>query len=86
MYTENKFTLAEINKAVAAAKLVAPTVAFDIIKDVLIWHGAYGYTKEAGLEMGLRGVTSYIVGAEGAQNIMKLIISRELLGKEFASY
>ena len=86
MYTKNRFSHKEINKAVASAKLVAPTVAFDIIKDVLIWHGAYGYTKEAGLEKGLRGVASYIMGAEGAQNIMKLIISRELLGKEFAPY
>ena len=81
MYTKNRFSHKEINKAVASAKLVAPTVAFDIIKDVLIWHGAYGYTKEAGLEKGLRGVASYIMGAEGAQNIMKLIISRELFGE-----
>ena len=81
MYTENRFSHKEVNKAVAAAKLIAPTLAFDIIKDVIIWHGAYGYTKEAGLERGLRGVTSYIVGAEGTQNIMRLIISRELFGK-----
>lgn len=84
MYTKNRFTHKEVNKVVATAKLSAPTVAFDIIKDALIWHGAYGYTKEACLEKGLRGVASYIMGAEGAQNIMKLIIGRELLGKEFA--
>ena len=74
----------ELNRTVAAAKLVAPAAAFDIIKDVMMWHGAYGYTREAGLERGLRGVMSYIVGAEGTPNIMKLIISRELLGKEFS--
>lgn len=85
MYAENRFSHQEINRAVAVAKLAAPTAAFDIIKDVMTWYGAYGYTKEAGLERGLRGVTSYIVGAEGAQNIMKLIIGRELLGKEFVS-
>ena len=86
MYAENRFSIGEINKAVATAKLVAPTTAFDIIKDVLTWYGAYGYTKEAGLERGLRGVYSYIIGAEGAQNIMKMIIGREILGKEFAPY
>lgn len=86
MYTDNKFSHTEINLAVAMAKLNAPTAAFDIIRDVLTWYGAYGYTKEAGLERGLRGVASYIIGAEGAQNIMKLIIGRELLGKEFAPY
>jgi len=84
MYSENRTDLKEINKAVAAAKLSAPTAAFDLIKDVMLWHGAFGYTKEAGLERGLRGVASYIVGAEGAQNIMKLIIGREILGKEFS--
>lgn len=82
MYDGNRFSPQEINKAVAAAKLVAPTAAFDIIKDVMMWHGAYGYTREAGLERGLRGVASYIVGAEGAQNIMRLIIAKEILGKE----
>ena len=40
--------------------------------------------RRQGLERGLRGVASYIVGAEGAQNIMKLIIGREILGKEFS--
>ncbi len=86
MYTENRFSHKEVNKAVACAKLIAPTAAFDIIKDVLTWYGAYGYTREAGLERGLRGVASYIIGAEGAQNIMKIIIGREILGKEFAPY
>ncbi|CAG0952640.1 MAG: acyl-CoA/acyl-ACP dehydrogenase [Candidatus Methanoperedens sp.] len=85
MYTENRFSNNEINKAVASAKLVAPTAAFDIIKDVLTWYGAYGYTREAGLERGFRGVYSYIIGAEGAQNIMKIIIGREILGKEFTT-
>ena len=84
LYSGNTAGHQEINKAVAAAKLNAPTVAFDIIKDVMLWHGAFGYTKEAGLERGLRGVASYIVGAEGAQNIMKIIIGREILGKEFS--
>lgn len=57
----------ELNKTVAAAKLIAPTAAFDIIKDVMTWHGAYGYIKEAGLERGLRRVASYVVGAEGGR-------------------
>ncbi len=82
MYSDNRFSHAEVNGAVAAAKLSAPTAAFDIIKDVMMWHGALGYTKEAGFERGLRGVASYIMGAEGAMNVMKIIIGKELLGKE----
>ena len=72
----------EMNRAAAVAKLTAPTVAFEIIRDVMTWHGAYGYTRAAGLERGLRGVASYMMGAEGAQNIMRVIIARELLGRE----
>jgi acyl-CoA dehydrogenase len=83
-YGEEGFSRGEINKAVAIAKLTAPQTAFEIIKDVMVWHGAYGYSKEAGLERGLRGVTSYLVGAEGAMNIMRVIIGKELLGKEFS--
>ena len=52
----------------------------------MLWHGAYAYTKECPLEMGLRGVMSYYIGAEGAQNIQRIIIARELLGKEFVPY
>ncbi len=82
MYSENRFSHGEVNGAVAAAKLSAPQAAFDIIKDVMMWHGALGYTKEAGFERGLRGVASYLMGAEGAMNIMKIIIGKELLGRE----
>ncbi len=82
-YQDKRFSHDEINKAVAIAKLTAPATAFEIIKDVMVWHGAYGYTKEAGLERGLRGVMSYLVGAEGAMNIMRTIIGKELLGKDF---
>ena len=65
---------------------MAPELAFDAIKKVMMWFGAAGYTREVGLEMGLRGVTSYVVGAEGGKNVMRLIMGRELLGKEFLPY
>ncbi len=76
----------EVNKFVAAAKYYAPLISFDIIKHAMIWHGAIAYTKDLELESALRGVMSYIVGAEGGLNIMKIIIGRELLGKEFMPY
>jgi len=84
--TKGRFTHHDLNKAIASAKLYAGTTAFDIYKDVMLWHGAIGYTKDYPLERGLRGVMSYIVGAEGAQNIMRLILARELLGDEFIPY
>ena len=63
----------------AMAKLTAPQTAFEIIKSVMMWMGAYGYSKDALVEAGFRGIVSYLVGAEGAMNIMKLIISKGIL-------
>ena len=76
----------EVNLAVASVKLTAPQIAFECVKRVMMWHGAAGYTKDVGLELGLRGITSYLVGAEGGLNIMRIILGRELLGKEFIPY
>lgn len=76
----------EVDKAVASVKLTAPQIAFECVKRVMMWHGAAGYTKEVGLELGLRGVMSYLVGAEGGLNIMRIILGRELLGREFVPY
>jgi acyl-CoA dehydrogenase len=76
----------EVDIAVASVKLTAPQVAFECVKRVMMWFGAAGYTKDAGLELGLRGIMSYLVGAEGGLNIMRIILGRELLGKEFVPY
>jgi len=85
-YKRKRFTPLEVVKHISAVKLLAPHLAVDIFKDVMLWLGAWGYTKEAHLEMGLRGIFSYIVGAEGAANIQRVVIARELLGKEFIDY
>ena len=76
------FTRFEVTKAIAEAKMLAPITAFETINDVLQWFGAYGYTLDCPIEMGLRGVRSYML-AEGSTEIMKIIVARELLGKEF---
>jgi acyl-CoA dehydrogenase len=76
----------EVDLAVASVKLTAPPLAFECVKRVMTWYGAAGYTTEAGLELGLRGIMSYVVGAEGGLNIMRIILGRELLGKEFVPY
>ena len=85
-YKEGAFTPLEVCRWVSMCKLKAPRLAFEVFKTVMLWHGAYAYTKECPLEMGLRGVMSYYIGAEGAQNIQRIIIARELLGKEFVPY
>jgi acyl-CoA dehydrogenase len=76
----------EVELAVASVKLTAPQVGFECVKRVMMWFGAAGYTKDVGLELGLRGIMSYLVGAEGGLNIMRIILGRELLGREFVPY
>lgn len=78
----NSFKRFEVTKAVAEAKMLAPVTAFETMNDVLQWFGAFGYTLDCPIEMGLRGVRSYML-AEGSTEIMKIIVARELLGKEF---
>ena len=73
----------EIPTIVAMTKLWVPHVAYEAIKHALLWHGAYGYTKECSIEIGLRGVLSLLSGAGGTDNAMRLTISRGLLGKDF---
>jgi acyl-CoA dehydrogenase len=69
--------------AAALAKLRAPKVGFQIMNEVADWFGAMAYTKECPVEMGIRGIRSYSIGAEGTMKIMRLIIAREVLGAEF---
>jgi acyl-CoA dehydrogenase len=77
------FTQKEINIVVAQCKWLAPQLAVDAAKQAIMILGAIGYTRELPLEMALRGAMSYVAGAEGAANIMKIIIARDALGKEF---
>ncbi len=76
----------DIALAAAVAKLQAPQVGFGIMNEVADWFGAMAYTKECPVEMSIRGIRSYSIGAEGTMNIMRLIITRELLGSEFLPY
>jgi acyl-CoA dehydrogenase len=76
----------DIAMAAAIVKLQAPVLAWDALNEVADWYGAAAYSKEYPIEMGIRGVRSYSIGAEGTMNIQRLIIARELLGSEFLPY
>ncbi len=77
---QSSFTRKDINAAVAVCKLTAPLLCLDIAKHAMMHHGGLGYSKETPLEMLMRGVMSYVVGAEGGANIMRIIIAREFIG------
>lgn len=82
-YNQETATHYDISLAAAIAKLRAPLVGFEIMNEVANWFGAMAYTKELPIEMGIRGIRSYSIGAEGTVNIMRILIARELLGQEF---
>jgi len=83
MYGQQAATHHDIALAAAMAKLRAPLIGFDVMNEVANWFGAMAYTKECAIEMGIRGIRSYAIGAVGTSNIMRIIIARELLGEEF---
>jgi len=82
---EKKFSRFEVSKAAAMAKMLAPVWAFEAINDAMQWQGAFGYSKDCQEQKALRGVRSYSL-AEGSTEIMKLIVAREILGKEWLAY
>jgi acyl-CoA dehydrogenase len=82
---EGKATRFETSKAIAMAKMFASDWACDAINDVMQWQGAFGYTKECPDQAAWRAIRSFSL-AEGTREIMKVIVARELLGREFIAY
>lgn len=82
-YQTGKYSALEVSKYLSMCKYLAPHHALDTFRRVMYWLGAYGYTKECPLEMGIRGVMSYCIGAEGAANIQKIVVARETLGRDW---
>jgi cyclohexanecarboxyl-CoA dehydrogenase len=67
----------------AMCKAEGPTICADIIRQCLVLHGHYGYTQDFPVEQRYRDVLGQII-ADGTPQIMKLIIARHMLGREFA--
>ncbi len=83
--SEKSYSRFQVAQVCAEAKMLAPEFAFEAINDAIQWFGAYGYTIECPLELALKGVRSYY-WAEGALEIMKIIVARELLGRDYIAY
>jgi acyl-CoA dehydrogenase len=82
---EGKADRFETSKKVAMAKMFASDWACEAINDVIQWQGAFGYSKECPDQAAWRAIRSFAL-AEGTKEVMKMIVARELLGKEFISY
>jgi cyclohexanecarboxyl-CoA dehydrogenase len=72
-------------KESAMAKWWAPRMASDIVHQCLLLHGHYGYTDELPFEQRLRDVIGLEIG-DGTAEVMKVIVARELIGRESLPY
>lgn len=74
-----------IAKECAMVKWWVPQLAFQVINNSIQAHGAIGYTTEYPDEWRLRQVRGAWL-ADGTPDIMKIIVGREILGKEYVPY
>jgi cyclohexanecarboxyl-CoA dehydrogenase len=72
-------------KESAMVKWWAPKLSVETIHECLLLHGHYGYTDELPFEQRLRDVMGLEVG-DGTAQIMKVIVARELMGREARPY
>ena len=72
-------------KEAAMAKWLGPKLAVDAIRTCLLLHGHYGYTQEFPVEQRLRDVMGLQI-ADGTAQIQKIVISREIIGRDYMPY
>jgi cyclohexanecarboxyl-CoA dehydrogenase len=72
-------------KESAMVKWWAPKLSVETIHQCLLLHGHYGYTEELPFEQRLRDVMGLEIG-DGTAQIMKVIVGRELMGRESLPY
>ena len=69
---------ADVASACALAKRFATDAGFRVANEALQLHGGYGYLHEYGIERVVRDLRVHQI-LEGTNEIMKLIVGRELL-------
>lgn len=69
------------SREAAMVKWWGPEVAFNAIKDCIVLHGHVAYSDELPLQSMLRDVSAYFIG-DGTPQIQKLVIARDVLGRD----
>jgi len=72
-------------KESAMVKWWAPKLSVDVVHQCLLLHGHYGYTDELPFEQRLRDVIGLEIG-DGTPEVMKIVVARELMGRESLPY
>jgi acyl-CoA dehydrogenase len=86
MEKDPRFNPRDLNIPASMAKMYGPEVATEIFRETMKWYGAYAYSTECPLYRAYLGCFSYEIGAEGAQNIMRYIIARDVVGQEYVRW
>ena len=68
----------------AMLKWWAPRVAFNAIQEAVVLHGQLGWSDEFPLQAMLRDISGYQIG-DGTPQIQKLIIARNVIGRDAVS-
>ena len=68
----------DASKFCAMAKLYVTDISFEVANDALQLHGGYGYLTDYGIEKIVRDLRVHQI-LEGTNEIMRLIISRQML-------
>ncbi|OGW12882.1 MAG: hypothetical protein A3G93_02700 [Nitrospinae bacterium RIFCSPLOWO2_12_FULL_45_22] len=72
-------------KEAAMVKWWAPRLSVDIIHNCLLIHGHSGYSDEFPLEQRLRDVIGFQI-ADGTAQIQKIVVAREIIGRDYLPY
>ncbi len=72
-------------KEAAMVKWLGPKLSAEIVHRCLLLHGHYGYTDELPFEQRLRDIIGLEIG-DGTAEVMKVIVARELMGRESLPY
>ena len=73
-----------IAKESAMCKWWIPRICVKILHECILLHGHYGYSEQFPLEQRMRDIIGWETG-DGSAQIQKMIITRELIGREFVS-
>jgi cyclohexanecarboxyl-CoA dehydrogenase len=72
-------------KEAAMVKWLGPQVALAAAHDAMLLHGNVGYTTEAPFVQRMLDIMACEIG-DGTAQIQKLVVAREILGREFRAY
>jgi len=82
-YHKGKVSFNDAMTGASIAKLAASEHCVKAVSDVLEWYGGLGTTTEHDVQHVFRIVRQAVI-AEGTKNAQKIVITRQLLGKEYS--